>query len=113
MVVSRECQDQTDHLVRLALLVSLDLLDPEALPDPMVPLVRMVELEVMVLSDLLDTVVPLDISDLLVPPALLVFLDPQVPLVVDTTSLVDTMSTEPTSPLSGPRTTRWTPPSSP
>jgi hypothetical protein len=31
----------------------------------MVPLVRMVELEVMVLSDLLDTVVPLDISDLL------------------------------------------------
>lgn len=108
----RACPDLLDLLETLDLLDPLDPLDPEAPLDPMDPPVKTAELA------RLELLVPLvladlpDMSDLLAPLDLLACPDPQVLPVVDTMSL-DTMSTELTSPLLEPRTTRLMRPSSP
>lgn len=96
MLVSRECPDLLDLLVTVDLLDPTDPLDPEDPPDLMDPLARTVELVVMEPSVPLVLVDPLDTSDLVVPPDLLVCPDLPALLVAATTSL-DTMSTEPTS----------------
>lgn len=111
--VCRECLDPTVPPVILVPAAPLDLLDPEVLLVLMAQLVRMEELDPMVLLDPLVAVDPPDTLDLLVLLDLLVSPDPLAPPVVDTMFLEVTMSTGLTSPPSEPRTTRWTPPSSP
>lgn len=113
ILVFRECPDPMDLVVTMAHLVWLGLLVQEALLVLVAHLVRMVDLAHLVLLDLLDIAVPRDKLVQLDLPELLVPLDPLVQLVADMMFLVAMMSIELTRLLSGLRTMRWMPLSSP